>query len=252
VSESNTERLKVVYRHETLSAPSVLNCMEAILSRHEIPLTGFELFGKAIDLDDVLSATQKANRRGFDLQGHGFGFLLASLPRFRLDFVSIDAATPPKIAWDEWMGELGGSPDFLLAWVVDVEYDRWQNAKDPLLFKVAGKPYEHLPMRSNGLPRPFEQKVVDTSSNPGRWSFRDGWIEAVGAVMWLGEAFWPLTRADRHEVASRDGLRISNPIPSVTRIQSADRNFTTAEGGSGELQTRLRSLLFPESAGTAE
>jgi hypothetical protein len=245
LSEPRLERLKILYRYGTLSAPMVARCIEAILSRHQIPSTGFDLFGQGVDLGAIPSVVKKKGLRGFDLAGHGFGFLLASLPQFRLDFFSVEAAS--KIPWDEWVGELAGNPDFVMAWIVDVEYDRWQNAKDPLLFKAAGRPYEHLPMTSNGLPPPLQKEVIDTSRNPGRWSFDRGWIEAVGAVMWLGEPFWPLTRANRRAVESADGLRVSHPIASVTRIQSADRSFTSAGAESGRLQDRVRALLFPGS-----
>ena len=243
--EGSIERLKVVYRQGALTVPAVVKAMEAVLPRHQIPVTGFELRGDTIDLKDVPSAAKKRGRAGFDLTGHGFCFLLGSLPRFRLDFFQVESA--PGIPWDEWVGELAASPDFVMAWVVDVDYDHWQNAKDPLQYTAAGKSYAHLPMKSNGLPPPLQQMVIDTSGNPGRWSYRNGWVEAVGAVMWLAESFWSLTGADRGEVVKSNWLRISNPIPSVTRVESADRTFATAEGASGDLQNRLRSLLFPSS-----
>src|SRR5690606_3246620 len=74
--------------------------------------------------------------------------------------------------------------------IYDVEYDYWQNAKDPLQYEAVGRDYSHLPMRSNGLPPPVERMEIDTSENPGRWIFREGYIEAVGSVMWLVEPFW--------------------------------------------------------------
>jgi hypothetical protein len=132
-----------------------------------------------------------------------------------------------------------------MAWIMDSEYDHWQNAQDPLEYTAAGKSHANLPMKSNGLPYPLEHKVIDASGNPGRWTFRDGYIEAVGAVMWLGQPFWQLTGATRPEVEKAEWIKISNVAPSVTRLQAADRCFTMAEGPAGELQRRLRTLLFP-------
>jgi len=132
-----------------------------------------------------------------------------------------------------------------MAWLADSEYDHWQNAKDPLQYTAVGKSYAHLPMKSSGLPYPLEQKIIDTSANPGRWRLCDGYYEAVGAVMWLGEPFWQLTGADKTGVENARWLRASKPVPSVTCLQAANECFTTADGASGELQGKLRSLLFP-------
>ena len=104
-------------------------------------------------------------------------------------------------------------------------------------------------MKSNGLPYPLEQKIIDVSANPGRRMFREGYIEAVGATMWLGPVFWPLTGADRQQVENTRWLRTLSPTPSVTRLQAAECCFTTGEGATGELQRKLRSLLFPKRVG---
>ena len=104
------------------------------------------------------------------------------------------------ISWDVWAAEFTGNPNFVMAWAADCEYDYWQNAEDPLQYEVARMPYAHLPTKSNGLPYPLEKAIVDTSANVGRKRFRNGYIEAVGAVMWLGEPFWPLTGADKKQV----------------------------------------------------
>jgi hypothetical protein len=131
-----------------------------------------------------------------------------------------------------------------MAWVVDVDYHHWQNASDPLQYRAVGKPYAHLPMKSNGLPYPLEQMIIDISANPGRWRLRNGYHEVVAAVMWLGNAFWKLTEADRTKIENADWLKVSNSISSVIKVQSADKCFTTADGEEGELQDRLRLLLF--------
>ena len=100
-------------------------------------------------------------------------------------------------------------------------------------------------MSANGLRYPLEQEIIDTSSNPGRRVLRKGYIEAVGAVMWLGESFWRLCGADRKQVMDAKWLRVSNVGPSITRVEAAERCFTTAEDDSAALQTKLQSLLFP-------
>jgi hypothetical protein len=73
----------------------------------------------------------------------------------------------------------------------------WQNAEDLLQYPSVGRSWQHLPMKSNGLPPPREQSIIDILDNPGRWSLHVGFIEAIGAVMWSGERFWQV----RGEVA---------------------------------------------------
>lgn len=128
------------------------------------------------------------------------------------------------------------------------EYDDWQNAADPLLFKSAGKDIAELPMRSNGLPFPLDQMIVDTSHNPGRRILRNGFIEALGHRMWLGaEFFRRVPGADRAAILAAEWLRPVQQPDGVVEITASDAPFH--DDSSAQLQERLRSLLFPMSAG---
>src|ERR1700730_17707363 len=99
--------------------------------------------------------------------------------------------------------------------------------------------------RSRTVSHPLWKKPSLTTSNPGRRLLRVGYIEVVGAVMWLGESFWRLSGASREAVEDAQWLRVTSPASSALRIQAAERCFTSQDGPSGELQRRLRSLLFP-------
>jgi hypothetical protein len=149
-----------------------------------------------------------------------------------------------KIRWERWIEALS-DPGFVMAWMPDEEYDHWQNATHLDDYTAAGRAYNHLPLKSNGLPYPVEETIVDTSGNPGRWTFRTGFVEAVASPMWLGDAFWELTGADRRLVEAADWLRVSHPAEHVMRIDSAEAPFTSAQGQSGETQRRLRALFYP-------
>lgn len=98
-------------------------------------------------------------------------------------------------------------------------------------------------MRSNGLPPPLEQLVVDTSGNPGRRVLREGFVEAVGAVMWLGPSFWPATAAKKEALCAQEWLRCDELQGGVLRITAAGQPFTSAD--TGAVQEGLRVLLFP-------
>jgi hypothetical protein len=239
------EQLTIICKFGSLSVEAAIVRMQTMLARHDVPFTGFALYGEPVDLPSALSQLEKSQRKTFNLTGQGFEFHYSSVLRNGLDHLTIKSSVPSTISWDEWVTQFTGNLNFVMAWVVDSEYDHWQNAKDPLQYTAVGKPYAHLPMKSNGLPYPVEQKIIDTSTNPGRWLFRDGFIEAVGSVMWLGAPLWSLTGADQKQVMNATWLRVSNPAPAVVRLQAAERCFTTADDGSGELQSKLRSLLFP-------
>jgi len=240
-----TEQLKIIFRHGSLSAELALQTIQVVLARHDVPLNAFTLYDEPTSLPAVLPQLERTGRKAFNLMGQGFRFLHGSVGNYHLDFFEIESAVAPSISWDEWVAEFTSNHNFVMAWVVDSEYDHWQNAKDPLQYTATGKSCTHLPMNSNGLPYPMERKVIEISANPGRWNFRDGYIEVVGATMWLGIPFWALTGTDQKQVAGAPWLHVSHPISSVTKIQAAESCFTMAEGTSGDLQVKLRALLFP-------
>lgn len=148
-------------------------------------------------------------------------------------------------AW-MWLEPFAHSNAFRSARLYDQEYEYWQNAYDPLQYTAVGRSYAGLPMKSNGLPFPLEQMIVDTSRNPGRRIFREGYVEGVGSVMWLGQQFWTLTGASEQSVLAADWLRCRQLSQGVLRVQAADEPFATSESASAELQDRLRLLLFPQ------
>src|SRR5579859_4043676 len=220
------EQLKIIFEHGTLTAEFALEQIQSVLAKNLVPPADFTLYEEPVTLSMVLSHIQRLRRKTFHLSGQGFEFLLGSVANYNLDFLEIKSSVGPSIGWDEWASPFIGNSHFVMAWVVDCEYDYWQNAADPLQYTAVGKSYSRLPMKSNGLPYPLEQKMIDTSASPGRWRFGDGYIDAVGAVLWLGTPFWVLAGANREQVKSTRWLHVSNPTPSVTKLQAAQHKFT--------------------------
>jgi hypothetical protein len=146
-------------------------------------------------------------------------------------------------SWDAWILPFFKIREFTQAWISNVEYDRWQNAKDPLEYESAGRSYSQLKMISNNLPPPLEQKVIDTSTNPGRWELRPGYVEAIGSTMWLGDAFWKRVGDGRknHAMAS-DDLNIDLLENGIVRLQAATGCF--ASEVTKEIQNKLRAILY--------
>ena len=144
-----------------------------------------------------------------------------------------------------WVKPISQEKAFRAARVYDGEYDFWQNAHDLIQYEGSGRNYLGLPMKSNGLPYPLEKMIIDTSTNPGRRVFRQGYVEAVGAVMWLGDQFWGLTGARKQDVLAAKWLKCEQMPHQVLRVQANDAPFTIAEGPQEEIQNLMRARLFP-------
>lgn len=133
----------------------------------------------------------------------------------------------------------------VMAWIVDRDYEYWQNASDPLQYEAAKRDHQHLPKISNGLPFPLEQMIIDISANPGRRVIREGYIEAVGAVMDLGYRFWALTGANLDQVR-RLALKCIGDSSSIVQVTFTNSPFRSVESDV-ELQARIRATLYPST-----
>lgn len=145
--------------------------------------------------------------------------------------------------WEAWTIPFVVLDGFVEGWVADVEYNYWQNAKDPIEYEAAGRDFSHLSMKSNGLPPPLEQMEIDTSRNPGRWVLRSGYVEAVSAIMWLSELFWDLVGRNRKSrVNSAELAYTSESTKGILKIRISEHCFISAE--TADIQDRLRALLY--------
>jgi hypothetical protein len=145
--------------------------------------------------------------------------------------------------WDMWANPFVGLPGFVEGWVVDVDYNHWQNAKDPIEYEAAGRDFSHLPMKSNGLPFPLEQMEIDVSRNPGRWVLRSGYVEAIGSTMWLSELFWQRVGRNSQAFMNAAGWVQANELAmGILKIQIPAYYSFPEE--AEEIQNRLRACLY--------
>lgn len=145
--------------------------------------------------------------------------------------------------WETWVMPFIALNGFVEGWVVDVEYNHWQNAKDPIEYEAAGRNFSHLPLKSNGLPPPLEQLEIDTSRNPGRWVLRHGYVEAVGAVMWLSELFWGRVGGiHKSRLRSVDGIHSMELAEGILEVRVSEDCFISEE--TAEIQDQLRECLY--------
>ncbi len=125
------------------------------------------------------------------------------------------------------------------AFVHDYEYYYWQNAADLLLYESEGKDHSSLPKRSNDLPYPLEQTIVDVSQNPGRYVLREGFRETVASPMWLDNK---LIR-NLTDLQKMGNVELSK-YKNLLRIETKYETFSSANGEQGEIQRRIRHAIY--------
>ena len=235
-----------IFRFDTLAPAFVVPRIQSTLEVLGTPSPELKSFGRPFrNLGELLVKLQQMNRTTFNVVGQEYEFDCGKVRNKDLDFLLVGFRGKRNFVWDQWAAPFIGSRNFVMGYVVDSQYDFWQNAYDPIQYEARHRPFNHLPMKSNGLPYPLEKMIIDTSQNPGRRTLRNGYHEAVASVMWLGETFWHLTGADRKEIERSGWLQVAHPLAEVIRIQAAEEYFRTPDSASGEIQKKLRSVLFP-------
>ena len=148
-----------------------------------------------------------------------------------------------SVSWETWLAAFLEVDGFVQARVVDVDYDYWQNVKDPQLYEMEGRSYGHLPMKSNGLPPPVERMEIDTSNNPGHWIICSGYREAIGSIMWLSPLFWQqLGKYCKDTEIIANGFEVQHLANGITKIIAAEQCF--CDETTENVQRKLRSVLF--------
>lgn len=203
------------------------------------------LSGTECALDGVKACLQKVELGHFGITVNDMEFHYSHIRKFDHSLVWIRRAVQDSDdAW-LWIRPFASTTAFRQAWIYDDEYNYWQNAQNPLEYTAKGKSCAGLTLKSNGLPPPLEQMVIDTSENPGRRVLRHGYVETVASVMWLGNQFWNVTGIDKKQVLDNGLVRAHVINDDVIRLQCHALPFSTAAGDSGTIQEKLRSLLFP-------
>lgn len=184
-------------------------------------------------------------RTRFRINDQLFSFSLGSVGGDKIQQLIINQEQKVKVNWDFWIRQLSVFGIFVYAWKYDDDFSFWQNNNSIDSYKRHEKLYGHLPMKQSGQPFPCEQIIIDTSKNPGRNIFKQGYVEAVGSTMWLGNEFFPLTGANKEAVKSINWLDVNELKPGILKIKAQENCFTQSEGTEADLQNKMRDLLYP-------
>lgn len=205
----------------------------------------YTLDGKPREPGDIESILRSCDVSHFSISDDRFEFDFCPIARHRFDQLIVTANHGDLGNADLWVETLAAVNMLIQAFLVNRVYDYWQNATDPLEYETRQRQYDHLPMKSNGLPPPLDQMVIDVSGNPGRWSLRNGYLEAVSNPIWLGDRFWALAGVDRASVLRSDvWLHVRQLDDGLVCLHSHDGQFESDDDVQGPLQNRIRSLLY--------
>ena len=243
MTDRRLEQLKIVFAPECISAEAVFDRVIEVLQRL-FPEPQFSVHGRATTLATLKKKVLQKPSWPSGVQCNGLELRFAVLGGLH-DYLLIAEHVPGAAGpWPLWVEAFMQHPGFVQAWVVDQEYDYWQNAKDPLQYDAVGKDHSHLAKRSNGLPFPLEQLEIDVSDNPGRWALREGYVEAVAAQMWLGDRFWKCTgEARKDQVLQAPALTTQVLDGGVISLVAAAGSFV--DSSTAQIQQQLRAFLYP-------
>lgn len=236
-----TEELTLVFAHKSVNAAAAWVLIFDQLAQNNQLEKSYRLAGHETVAEELHQALGNDVGGYFNIEGDLYAFDLTIVTTFAHDAIRISAKQGTD--WDGWVDALKSAGEFVQAYVVDVEFDYWQNATDPLQYTGKNMPYEHLPMISNGLPPPLNRSVIDTSSNPGRRVLRKGYIEAVGSPMWLSDKFFDLTGADSNLLLSDENIIVERK-GGIVKIEFADG--TPAKASRALALLKLRRELFSQ------
>lgn len=144
---------------------------------------------------------------------------------------------------DKWLRNIIEHENFVHARIYNTRFDFLQNMTSLQSFELEGIDHSQLPKKHNGLPPPLAEMIVNISVNPRRWEFKSGYIEAVGAEMWLGKRFFELVNLPICTLKNVEWLHVDE-LENVVHLTAYDKPFDSAYGQQGEIQIRLRELLF--------
>lgn len=200
--------------------------------------------GSLISVSEISNRLKLGQQWGGPLEFSGMVVHVAELPAMMQIIITIEEITPDAgKPWEKWVGKFLCEQAFVQAWVADIEYDYWQNASDPLEYQAAGRSFEGLPMKSNGLPFPLQQDIIDTKQNPARIEIRQGYVEAIGSPLWVSALFWNNSGVSPENLRNlSDNFTIKSFDCVINKLIYRAHQFDSIK--SADAQRKLRKTLY--------
>ena len=204
-----------------------------------------DLNGKKMTIDRVRDVISKISIEHFNVRLSEIDFRFIDIIGSNYGFICVkNESDSIKFDWSDLVNRFYKEEKFIQAWLSDIEYELLQNAKNILQYKLLNKPYEHLPMKHNGKQPPLGRDEIDTSKNPGRRIIKEseGYIEAIGAKIWLGDEFWERVGTKKETIMETFSKELEVISDSLIKLTFQENLFT--ENSDKELQDKIRRVLF--------
>lgn len=216
----------------------------AISTLRQRGISDIEVSGRKIAATSYLSQVEKQGKWHQTISADGLSFRFGHVVALAQSFLVIEEnRVGAGKSWEDWMTPFFSEKEFVQAWISDVDYDTWQNAKSPLQYEAAGRSYASLPMKTNGLPAPLGQMEIDTSANPGRWILKTGYVESIGSTMWLGPLFWASVGMHRKDALLSDQrFTVQSLSEGIIKVVTSDSCF--CDETTENIQQILRTILY--------
>ncbi len=235
------EKLEIIFKPECMSATAALTTLIEIADRLGKSLeVAFDT--TRVSAEEFRMRTELSGKWSHEIKLDDVTLAYGIVAPWEHCFISITQSIVGRsVDWVPWLKPFLWKPGFIQAWIADVDYNHWQNAEQPIEYKLSGRDHAHLPRISNGLPSPLEDMWIDISKNPGRRVLKKGYVEAVGDKMWL----------DRNFIARIGGINIERLRVAGWRVRMeeggaimAAPSGTFSEESATEHQQQLRTALY--------
>lgn len=239
----NREVVEIVFRRGSTTPQVIIEGLFKYLA----DFTSSPMFSYNDNSSDFYKLCKKISKQkdGFSrVNSEGLSFSFSGIFGTNLSALFIEEIHgPTKHVWEKIIGVFRSHLGFIQAWVSDTEYNFWQNAKDPIHYKVKELSFHHLPMKSNGLPYPLEALEIDISKNPGRYEIKENYIEAVGYRMWFSTLFWKEVGIDKLDrLLESKEFKCSRLENDVIEVLAGQKSFS--DNSTEKIQNELRKILY--------
>lgn len=203
----------------------------------------FYIRQKKDNIETYISEVEKEGKWKYEFLAADLSFKFGFVRAFNHSFICINEKKPGALKnWRDWVQNFLSVDGFVQAWVIDSDYDFWQNAEQIAEYESRGRDYGDIRLISNNLPPPLNEFFVDISKNPGRRVLKDGYVEAVGDKMWFSDIFWELIGGRRFEEMSSAGWQVEEIEKKFCFASVKDETFS--ESSDISHQNKLRNSIF--------
>lgn len=242
--------LEIVYEYESITPWEVWSVIYEELDRQSLLSEKYAVNQWNMKPSKIAEHLESRNEDWFSIND-GTLKMMYTDPMCQHTLVTLEVEILHKkqidVDWNGFAERLAELGRFKMAWVIDLEYFMWQTEEDLEEYIESGYPARELKMKPSGMSAPFDADIIDTSDNPGRRIIHpEGYVEAVGHKMWIGDELYPLTGASREDLLSAaDWLLEVKETDRYIYLKAAEEPFVNDTGASRDLQDRLRALVFP-------